>query len=94
VALDHLEMKLPSGRISFTIVVLSDVDDAGCHVPTTRCRICASVGVLLHAVRNRLNTDNKTMYLIKRSMMPTKKAEPPPTRGVNRDSGTASANGG
>jgi len=24
----------------------------------------------------------------------TKKAEPPPTRGVNRDSGTASANGG
>jgi hypothetical protein len=24
----------------------------------------------------------------------TKKAEPPPTRGVNRDSGTDSANGG
>jgi hypothetical protein len=28
-----------------------------------------------------------------RVMPPTKKAEPPPTRGVNRDSGTASANG-
>ena len=26
--------------------------------------------------------------------MPTKKAEPPPTRDINRDSGTASANGG
>jgi hypothetical protein len=32
--------------------------------------------------------------LKKRISRLTKKAEPPPTRGVNRDSGTASANGG
>ena len=31
---------------------------------------------------------------IERIISLTKKAEPPPTRGVNRDSGTASANGG
>src|ERR1039458_10190203 len=28
------------------------------------------------------------------TLTPNKQAEPPPTRGVNRDSGTASANGG
>jgi hypothetical protein len=38
--------------------------------------------------RNALNIDTNVLIRL------TKKAEPPPTRGVNRDSGTASANGG
>ena len=40
------------------------------------------------------NNDNFRFLFHKRVSGLTKKAEPPPTRGVNRDSGTDSANGG
>jgi hypothetical protein len=39
-------------------------------------------------------TSNKLLIHGARERHLTKKAEPPPTRDVNRDSGTASANGG
>jgi hypothetical protein len=42
----------------------------------------------------QIDTDNSTfVYFFMRVIGLTKKAEPPPTRDVNRDSGTASANG-
>ena len=40
------------------------------------------------------NGDVNFLFMPVRSRCLTKKAEPPPTRDVNRDSGTASANGG
>src|ERR1039457_538812 len=44
---------------------------------------------------NVVNWQKKTYCFVVRSQNRlTKKAEPPPTRDVNRDSGTASANGG
>ena len=45
------------------------------------------VGIFFSAVCAFLHSEISNKHL-------TKKAEPPPTRGVNRDSGTASANGG
>jgi len=38
-------------------------------------------------------TENVAKYFHRRSVLPTKKAEPCLPRGVNRDSGTDSANG-
>jgi hypothetical protein len=46
--------------------------------------------LLLPVIASQTNS----VKIKKRGSGLTKKAEPPPTRGVNRDSGTASANGG
>jgi len=43
---------------------------------------------------SNLRQANQACKVSNQSCCLTKKAEPPPTRGVNRDSGTASANGG
>src|SRR5665213_1082892 len=44
--------------------------------------------------QNKQNNNCNLGYFHGARVCLTKKAEPPPTRGVNRDSGTASANGG
>jgi len=54
-------------------------------VETTR--IVSAANAETHDRRKMMNT-----LMAQRGL--TKKAEPPPTRDVNRDSGTASANGG
>jgi hypothetical protein len=51
-----------------------------------------SLGRISKSNRNQNGADKDSHKVTLSSL--TKKAEPPPTNGVNRDSGTASANGG
>src|ERR1017187_1889693 len=64
-----------------------------CHTPSVRCETVAR-----WSADSRLTKSSNEVSIgficNKREERLTKKAEPPPTRGVNRDSGTDSANGG